>query len=271
LQIVTSGQSGVGDGTKIEQRIENVRTLAGQTATVSFWAKAASGTPGLSIEPQQSFGSGGSSTVLIQGQKVTLSTSWARYSLSFNIPSISGKTIGSDNSFTVNMWVSSGSNRDARLVNLGIQSNTFQIWGVQVESGSTATAFQTATGTIQGELAACQRYYVRLSADATATGAILSDLGVAVSTTQVNIPVTLPVQMRVAPTALDFPTLATNIVLTDRSNNYTATSLGLTSAQNTPLRASVFSQVASGLTQYRSYLIASASVSTGYLGFSAEL
>jgi len=45
---------------------------------------------------------------------------------------------------------------------IGLQNNTIDIWGVQIEAANTATAFQTATGTIQGELAACQRYFQRL-------------------------------------------------------------------------------------------------------------
>jgi hypothetical protein len=163
LRIVTTGQSAASDYTNVFERIEGVRTLAGQTATVSFWAKANTGTPKIGTTFLQLFGSGGSpsSAVVVNGQSATISTSWARYSFTFSVPSISGKTIGTagDDSVQFEIFVSAGADFATRSGTVGLQSNTFEIWGVQVEAGSVATAFQTATGTIQGELAACQRYY----------------------------------------------------------------------------------------------------------------
>jgi hypothetical protein len=41
------------------------------------------------------------------------------------------------------------------------------LWGWQLEAGNTATAFQTATGTLQGELAAAMRYYQKSYSQAT--------------------------------------------------------------------------------------------------------
>lgn len=163
-RIVTATQSGAGGYSLLKQPIESVRTLAGQTATVSFWAKAATGTPKVAVEFAQNFGAGGSPSAEVDtyAGQVTLSTSWARYSVSVTVPSISGKTIGTTantSDLTVALWVSAGTTFNSRTGSIGIQNNTFDIWGVQVEAGSSATDFQTATGNYQGELAACQRYY----------------------------------------------------------------------------------------------------------------
>jgi hypothetical protein len=200
-RIVTTGQSGAGVYTMLEQQIEDVRTFAGQTITISFWAKAASGTPKIATQIYQYFGTGGSPSAVVStyvGQS-TLSTSWARYSLTIANPSISGKTIGTTantSSFGLRLWVSAGSSSNAETGSLGIQSNTFDMWGIQVEQGSTATAFQTATGTIQGELAACQRYYYL---HASVNG---DQIGVATynQTTESLSHVKFPVTMRTAPT-----------------------------------------------------------------------
>ena len=162
-RLVTSGQTTSGAYSILQQRIEDVRTFAGQTITVSFWAKAGSGTPTVAIEMEQVFGSGGSpsTSVPATATKITLSTSWARYTATITVPSISGKTIGTTANTSylqLNIWISSGSAYTPRTT-MGIQSNTFDFWGVQVERGTIATPFeQRPIGT---ELALCQRYFER--------------------------------------------------------------------------------------------------------------
>lgn len=162
-QVAVSGQSAAGDYALLEQRIEDVRTFAGQTLTVSFWAKATSGTPKVSVELIQVFGGGGSSPVNNYVTQVTLSTSWTRYQASVTLPSISGKTIGTNNAVWLGLWCSAGSTLNSRTNSLGTQSATFQFWGVQIEAGSVATPFERRPQ--QVELALCQRYYWRTTAD----------------------------------------------------------------------------------------------------------
>ena len=166
----------------VTQRIEDVRTFANQTMTLSFWAKAAAG---ITYTPLilQDFGSGGSGQVITNASSsITLTTSWARYSVNFTVPSISGKTIGTSSCLVVFPIIISA-------------NATIDIWGVQVEAGSVATAFQTATGTIQGELAACQRYYWNISGDSQMIGT-----GYYQTATEVNVTVDFPVTMRTTPT-----------------------------------------------------------------------
>jgi len=205
-EITTS--SAVGEYGIIIQPIEDVRTFAGQTVTVSLWAKAASGTPKLGIELYQSFGSGGSSGVSSNGQSVTISTSWARYSVTISVPSISGKTIGTGSSLDLNLWFTAGSNLATRSGTVGNQSATIDVWGVQVEAGSVATAFQTATGTLQGELAACQRYFQAYNY--ATPGEQFCNLTYYTSTAVYGV-LHFPVTMRVAPTLTASSTTALNV------------------------------------------------------------
>ena len=139
--------STVAGAVALTQRIENVQTFAGQTMTFSFWAKADSAV-NISTAMYQVFGSGGSGAVSQTSGTQAITTSWARYSFTFNVASIAGKTIGTGSYLQLD-------------INLPNAIMVFDTWGWQVEAGSVATAFQTATGTIQGELAACQRYYER--------------------------------------------------------------------------------------------------------------
>jgi hypothetical protein len=160
-RLVTSGQTTSGAYSILQQRIEDVRTFAGQTITISFWAKAGSGTPTVAIEMEQVFGSGGSPSAPVQATatKVTLSTSWVRYTATVTIPSISGKTIGTSANTSyiqLNLWVSSGSVYTPRTT-MGIQSNTFDFWGVQVERGAVATPFEQRP--IGMEMILAQRYF----------------------------------------------------------------------------------------------------------------
>jgi hypothetical protein len=272
-RIVTTGQSGTGVYSILGTTIEDVRVLSGQTATVSFWAKSASGTPKISLELIQVFGTGGSpsSNVNTYAAQSTISTSWTRYSMTITIPSISGKTIGTtaNTSCTAfSFWVSAGTDFNARTGSLGIQSNTFDIWGVQVEAGPTATPFETATGTIQGELAACQRYYYRAKAGSQS----LFGSGQAFSTTNSTIIVPYPVQMRITPTALeqsgtasDYGVYVANGGLAICSAVPSQSSLG-----NTENQGLVLATVASGLVAGNSAPLSSRT-SNAYLGWSAEL
>ena len=166
----------------VRQKIEDVRTFAGQTVTLSFWLKADSNRTIPASALQQDFGSGGSGGVTtVAASTIAATTSWQRFSFTIAVPSISGKTIGS------------GSNLQAQIF-LPINTTfTVDIWGVQVEAGPVATPFTTATGTLSGELAACQRYYI-------SNGQVVTWQGNTTSASSYIQTVTFPVTMRTAPT-----------------------------------------------------------------------
>jgi hypothetical protein len=224
LQGITAGQSAVGHYAIITQRIEDVTRYAGTTVTISFFAKADTGTPKIGVELWQDYGTGGSPSAAgtVAQSSVTLSTSWARYSVTVAVPSLTGKTLGTTANTSyleLNLWTSAGSTNAARASSIGIQNFTASIWGVQLEYAASATYFTTATGTLQGELAACQRYYVY-------------DSKAAVNVYQSNAAnawgnYIFPVPMRVAPTitqtggAIASQNTSATTFTTDTSNNNT--------------------------------------------------
>ena len=145
---ITSAASGqTTGGAYVEQRIEDVRTLAGQTATISFYAKGTGTLPNIYLT--QTFGSGGSAQVQYTlASSVALNASWTKYTYTVNVGSISGKTIGSNHYVGLAFMVPINS------------TYTLDLAQVQVEPGSTATPFERRS--YGQELALCQRYYYKL-------------------------------------------------------------------------------------------------------------
>jgi hypothetical protein len=265
-RISSTGQTLADAITRTSQRIEDVRTLAGQTATVSFYAKADSGTPSIAIQLNQIFGSGGSSVLVNFVSKVAISTSWVRYSATFAVPSISGKTIGTSSRLDLALVFSAGSDYNAATGTLGIQSNTFDIWGIQVEAGSVATAFQTATGTIQGELAACQRYYYR-NKDSSTNFASFIPAAITANTTQSDAYLPLPVTMRTKPSSVDFSNLQTFDYVAGAGYAISNVTINSNSSPNIVVASLTFATATAG----RFIIVRGDNSSSAFLGFSAEL
>jgi hypothetical protein len=266
FRMVTTSGGTAGSRALVQQPIEDVRNFAGRTATVSFWAKTASGTPKIGVELAQVFGSGGSSAVTgIGATAVTLSTSWTRYSVTASVPSISGKTIGTGSSLNLVLWTDAGSDFAARASSIGNQSATFDIWGVQVEAGSKATPFQTATGNLPSELQACQRYYYR-NTPGTAYG--WHSFGNGETSTTVIAPFQPPVSMRVLPTSVEYSNLQIN---EPGAGAITITAVSVSGSYGGANIPALSFSAASGLVANKMYRIINNNNTAGYLAVSAEL
>lgn len=130
------------------QEIEDVRTLAGEEITVSFYAKVASGTLQAFAQLDRSYGSGGSATETVwSGAAATVTTTWQRFSWTTTVPSLAGKTLGTSSALRALLVFPLGSTFDV------------EVRGVQVEAGASATAYDKLP--LDVELRRCQRYYLK--------------------------------------------------------------------------------------------------------------
>lgn len=209
---VVSSVAGTTNGIYKQHKIENINNLAGKTVTLSFWAKADSNKNlGLSLE--QFFGTGGSPSAQIHkivDQIFVLTSTWQKFTKTFTIPNIVGKTIGSDGGHTtfhqLTFWFDAGSTLSSSFCTGMIQqSGTFDIAQVKIEDGTVATdGWHPYDGEFGSEVQACQRYY--------ATNQVNAQFYSPIANSVWAISVPHPVPMRVAPTCtIDNPNGQGNI------------------------------------------------------------
>jgi hypothetical protein len=227
----------------------NCIRFAGKTIVVSGWVRSSSNVTATVLM--------GSSTATDEPQSGTFSsisgtgTSWAttgtatRFSATFVIPST------------------------AKSLRFGLQTGslasaaTFTVTGLQIEEGNVATGFMRTGGTIQGELAACQRYYFRWTA---------TDLyspfsqGISTTTTNAQIFVQYPVTMRTKPTVLEFSTLVISDI-----GSYNLAISAITLSNGSSNVAEIGCTNAATATANRAAFIRSNNSASGYLAFGAEL
>jgi hypothetical protein len=172
---INSTQSVAGTGgtfNALVQRIESVRTFAGQTVTVSFWAKSSVGS-----FVQLSLGQRASTSVFRTVTSATLTSAWTKYTGTITLAAI-GAGVTEDGNDHLEVAFNFNNN----------VTHNIDIAQVQIEAGSVATPFeQRPIGT---ELQLCQRYFAICGGGA---------VGIARSATDIKFFGTLPVQMRVAP------------------------------------------------------------------------
>jgi len=166
LRQTVSGQSLATQYALTVQKIESVRSYAGQTVTVLGWARRSSGTGNIVLEAEQSFGTGGSPSGAVIGispTTIALTGSFEAFAVVLNVPSVSGKTLGSNgnDSLNINFWTSAGSNLSGRTNSLGLQTIGVDLWGIHIKRGvHTVDVVDLYRPRDPGtELALCQRYY----------------------------------------------------------------------------------------------------------------
>ena len=172
---------------------------------------------------------------------------------------------GSTLSTTANTWTAGNFFGETGASNVIATLNaTWDVTGVQLELGSVATEFTLAGATIQGELAACQRYYFRRSGGSLQ---MVANSAVAYNSTISSAYIQPPQVMRTTPTSFD----AANIgyVPYDEAGPYSLSSLILNGSRSTESLINIYGTV-SGVTAGRFGSWAGTGAGA-YLGFSAEL
>jgi hypothetical protein len=260
-----SGQTGTGI-IYFAQTLETVNSIPffGKTVTVSFYARA-----GANYSPTSSTLSGfivsGTTTdgnvlgsfagqTTVATTAAALTTTWQRFTMSGTV----GSTVSQLAVYFANTPTGTAGVNDY-----------YEVTGVQIDIGSVALPFRTYAATIQGELAACQRYYVRLGANNGGTTGAYSTYGNGYSTqtTDASINITLPTTMRIPPTVCEF----SNLAIQDFNTAVIAVSNVTLNSTFVSTTVAVVAATTVGATQFRGCKLSNNNNTAGYVGFSAEL
>jgi len=252
-------------------------TASAKPITVSFWVKSSiTGTYSVNLRLPLASTAVGS----VQTYTINLANTWEYKTVTFTgnttYPITAANTgqlslyffLASGSTYqtsSVDSWVTTGSG----FVSSSSQTNgmfttsgaTFNITGVQLEPGTSATPFERRA--YGHELALCQRYYYRAPTSGTFT---LS--GFSISTTVANLSTTFPVVMRTNPSALEQSGTASNYTIRDRGGNKTCTAVPAFLYGST--NSGAITMTTTGLTQGDG-AIGYNNTAAGYLAWSAEL
>jgi hypothetical protein len=252
-----SGQTGTGN-LNPSYNLETADSIpfAGKTITFSFYArKGANYSASSSLlsarlitgtGTDQNLQNGYTGQAQIGFTDATLTTTWQRFTITATV----GSTATQLGFYFA--WIPTGTAGAA---------DFFEITGIMINVGSTALPYRRNSATIQGELAACQRYYWRGSA---AENFAVYGTGSASSTTAVEIFVPILQTMRVKPTSVDYASL----FLSDGAASPAISSITIAAYTTNAVRLNT---VTTGVTQYRFYSLMNAGTSAGYVAFNAEL
>jgi hypothetical protein len=248
--------------------------------TLSFWVRS-SKTGTYIIEMNIP-----SSRLISQAYTITTANTWQKVVITVPAQTAAKIATGVTSGFELYFWLGAGTtftsgtlntswtasppagNRAVGQVNFADSNTaTFFLTAVQLEIGSTATPFQTATGTLQGELAVCQRYYTRFNASSVYT---FFCNGNAYSTTQATTILPLPVTLRTAPSSIETTGTASNYRLTNGASATACNSVpALDQAATQSLAINFY--VASGLSAGQAINAGANNTAAAYIGVSAEL
>ena len=255
-----SGQTGTGEYALLQNfESMNVVPFAGKTVTFSFYARAGANysatSNALAARLWTGTGTNGNIYAGFAGQTnlinttATLTTTWQRFTFT--------ATLGSNTSELAVGWTWNPTGTAGA-------ADYIDLTGVQIDIGSVALPFRTNGSTIQGELAACQRYYQRFVA--TNSFGNLGQ-GFAANTTVAYLQVPLKTTMRIAPTVFD----RSGTQIADYNAGYSTGTFAIyTSGTNADIATVSYTHGSAALTQYRPYTL-SGNGTTDYVGFGAEL
>ena len=214
----------------------DVLKMAGKSVTLSYYARAgANYSPaGAAFNHAATWGTGTDQSVFTGGitggsdifrTSVTLTTSWQRFTVTFTVPS---------NATSLGLSFYSGTN-----VGTAGAADYWELTGVQLEEGAAATEFRRNAPSIQGELAACQRYYYL-------SGVSYSAYNIFNSGNCHSSTFYFPVTMRVAPTITVYDT-ADNINKVSIANSGGTGQTNITPPSSVQINTTSFEYVAGGL------------------------